>query len=131
MANLVENLAKYLETNAIGTVATDIFIGGLLDSPDNMISINQTGGVQPNRENPIKQPTVQIAVRNTAFDTGLNKITAIYDLLHQMLDSEVLEAGGVDVMTCFAMQEPTHLMKDESDRHIFVCNFVFMLRGSN
>lgn len=131
MPNLIENLAEYLEDNSIGTVATDIFIGGLTDSPDNQINLNQTGGVQPNRQNPIKQPTIQVTVRNTAYDTGLNKITAIYDLLHQANDSVVLEAGGVDMMTCFAMQEPTHLFKDESDRHVFVCNFVFMLRGSN
>jgi len=128
MANLVENLAAYLQAQAIGTVATDIFIGGLIDSPDNQISIDQTGSVEPNRENPIKDPTVQILVRNTAYDTGLNKITAIYDLLHQKNDSIVLEAGGVDVMACFALQEPTHILKDESDRHIFTCNFVFKLR---
>jgi len=131
MANLVENLATYLQANGIGTVATDIFIGGLIDTPDNQTSINQSGGVEPNRENPIKQPTVQIAVRNTAYDTGMAKIEAIYALLHQANDSVVLEAGGVDLMACFAMQEPAHLLKDESDRHIFVCNFVFTLRGSD
>lgn len=131
MPNLVENLAQYLEDNAIGTVATDIFIGGLIDLPDNQISINQTGGVEPNRENPIKQPTVQILVRNTDYGNAITKATAVYDLLHQINDSVVLEAGGVDVMTCFALQEPAYLLLDESNRHIFTCNFVFTLRGSD
>lgn len=131
MANLVENLAQYLEDNSIGTVATDIFIGGLIDTPDNQISINQTGGVEPNRENPIKEPTIQILVRNTDYANALNKITAIYDLLHQANDSVVLEAGGVDLMYCFALQEPAYLLLDTSNRHIFTCNFVFQLRGSD
>ena len=128
---LVENLADYLAAGGVGTVATNIFIGGLTDSPDDQVNLNASGGVEPNRENPIKQPTVQITVRNIAYDTGLLKITTIYDLLHQLNDAAVLASGGVDVMNCFALQEPTHLMKDESDRHIFVCNFVFMLRGSD
>lgn len=130
MARLVDNLAQYLATNSIGTEGTDLFIGVLPATPDNAVMIDQTGGVEPDKYLPIKQPTIQIIVRNKSYTDGLDKITAIYDLLHQFKDYQSLETGGVDVMQIMALQEPTHLQQDDNFRHIFTVNFVIMLRGS-
>jgi len=130
MARLVDNLAQYLENGGIGTQATDLFIGVLPASPDNAIMIDQTGGVEPNKYIPVKEPTIQVLVRNTSYPDGLDKITAIYDLLHRFKDYQSLETGGVDVMQIMALQEPTHLQQDDNNRHIFTVNFVVMLRGS-
>lgn len=123
------DLAEFLQTNGIGTQATNLFIGGLPASPDNCVSIDQSGGLEAERELPIEQPTVQVFVRNSDYTTGLAKIKAIYDLLHQANDTVVLKGGGVDLMTAFAMQEPYHMGVDGNARHLFVCNFVFKLRG--
>ncbi len=130
MARLVDNLLAYFVTQGIvATPGTDGFIGGLVEGgQDNVVSIDQTGGALPDRDIPTEEPTVQVSVRNTDYDAGLDKITSIYDALHQKRDDLVLEAGGVDVMTCFAMQSPVHLGKDENTRHIFTCNFVFKVR---
>lgn len=129
MARLVENIASYLQAQGIGTKATDIFVGLMPDTQDNAIMIDQSGGVTPDKYLPVKKPTVQISVRNTGYLTGLDKITAIYNLLHQKGDNLALEIGGVDVMRIDAMGEPGHLGQDESARHIFSCNFVVRLRG--
>lgn len=125
---LSKNLAEYLEDNAIGTVGTDMFISTMPDSTDNCIMIKDTGGVEPDHYLPIIQPTIQVLVRNSDYTNGMTKINAIKDLLHQKLDDCILEIGGVDVMTCFAMQEPTHLGMDDNERHMFSCNFVFKIR---
>jgi hypothetical protein len=129
MARLVENIATYLAANGIGTKATDIFIGTMPDTLDNCVMIDQTGGVQADRYLPVLKPTVQISVRNTSFLSGLDKISAIYNLLHQKGDNLVLESGGVDVMRIDAMGEPGHLGQDDSSRHLFSCNFVVRLRN--
>lgn len=129
MARLVENLATYLQAQSIGTKATDLFVGTMPDALDNCIMIDQSGGVSPDRYLPVTKPTVQISVRNTDYLTGLDKITAIYNLLHQKGDNLALEAGGVDVMRIDALAEPGHLGQDDSQRHIFTCNFVFRLRN--
>lgn len=129
MARLVENLTAYLQAQGIGTEAVDLFIGTMPDALDNCVMVDQSGGVTPDRYLPIKKPTVQISVRNTSFLTGLDKISAIYNLLHQKGDDLALEIGGVDVMRIDAMGEPGHLGQDDSSRHLFSCNFVFRLRN--
>lgn len=129
MARLVENIASYLQAQGQGTKATDIFIGKMPDALDNAIMVDQSGGVSPDKYLPVKKPTVQISVRNTSYLTGLDKITAIYNLLHQKGDDLALEIGGVDVMRIDAMGEPGHLGQDDSERHIFSCNFIVRLRN--
>lgn len=129
MARLVDNLSQYLIDQSIAVKeGKDIFIGFMPENLGNCIMLDQTGGVEPDKYVPIEQPTVQIMVRNTSYNAGFYKMTAIYHALHQLLDDAVLETGGVDVMTVFALQEPVHLGKDENDRHIFSVNFVFKIR---
>jgi len=132
MARLVDNLATYLVSQGIcGAKGTGIFIGDLPEKQNNAVKIEQTGGVEPDKYLKVEQPTVQVMVRNTSYPNGLDKIKEIYDALHQQGDDLVLEAGGVDVMTVFALQEPTHIGKDANNRHLFVVNFVFKLRGND
>lgn len=132
MARLLDNLAQYLVDEGICTKkGKDVFIGVLPEKQDNAVKLLQTGGLSPDHYLPIEQPTVQVTVRNTAFPAGLDKAKAIYDALHRLGDDAVLETGGVDVMTCFAIQEPFHLGQDENQRHLFVVNFVFKLRGND
>lgn len=129
MARLVENLATYLQTQGIGTKATDIFVGMMPDIPDNCIMIDQTGGVAPDRYLPVSQPTIQISVRNSSYLDGLDKAKAIYNLLHKEDDALVLEASGVDVMVIDAMGEPAHIGQDTNSRHLFSMNFAIKLRN--
>lgn len=132
MARLLDNLVTYLIAEGIATKGgKDIFIGVLPENQDNAVKLNQTGGLEPSHYLPIEQPTVQVMVRNTAFGAGLDKAKAIYDALHRQGDNLLLASGGVDVMTCFAIQEPFHLGQDENQRHLFVVNFVFKLRGND
>lgn len=127
---LLENIAEFLEDNEIGTRGTDIFIGFLGDDGtiDNAVMIDQTGGVQPDRDLPISKPTVQIMVRDKDYTAGLSKLQTIFNLLHGAHDNLVLAAGGVDIMRIYAMNEPQHVERDEEERDIFTCTFVFQLR---
>lgn len=134
MSLLLDDLGVYLQAQSIGTVGTDLFKGILPESPDDCISIDQSGGVEPDRELPLEKPTIQVLVRNDDYATGLTKAKAIYDLLHRAGHDNgaepVLKVGGVDVMDIFAMQEPFHLGKDENERDLFTLNFVFYLRSA-
>ena len=132
MARLLDNLTTYLIAQGVCTKAgKDIFIGMLPEKQDNALKLEQTGGLEPDRYLPIEQPTVQVMVRNTSYPDGLDKAKAVYDALHRKGDDTVLASGGVDMMTCFAIQEPFHLGLDENNRHLFVVNFVFKLRGND
>lgn len=131
---LIDNLSQYLINQGICTAeGTDLFIGKFPDADgntyDNAVMLLDTGGIEPNKYVPIRQLKIQVTVRNTDYATGYAKMKAIRDALHRKGDDVVLEAGGVDLMMCFALQEPTFLGRDESERSLFICNFVFKLRN--
>lgn len=130
MARIVDNLLAYLIAQGVVTTAgTDGFIGELTEGgADNIVALDQTGGVSPDRYIPTEEPTIQVTVRNTSYADGWDKINAIFALLHKKNDALVLESGGVDIMSCFALQSPQHIGEDENTRHIFTCNFVFKVR---
>jgi hypothetical protein len=128
METFIDDVAEYLETNGVGTIAEDIFVDEMPPSPDDVVMVAHTGGLEADRYLPIANPTCQVTVRNTTYSGGITKIYQIFNLLHQKYDNTVLKIGGVDVMKIDAMQEPTPIGRDEASRHIFTCNFVFMIR---
>lgn len=128
MENLLDDLAYYLQQQAVGTMGSTIFISGFAGSQDNQVALVATGGVEPYKDIPIKRPTVQILVRNTDYKAGLTKAYDVFRLLDKKDDKLVLKTGGTDVMQINALQEPTYLGQDENSRHLFTCNYVFMCR---
>jgi len=130
---LLENLAHYLEGQNIGTGGEDLFIGFLGDSVDgtndNVVMIDQTGGATPDIDLPITKNTVQIMVRDRNFENGMTKAKKIFDLLHNAHDGFILEVGGVNVMRIFAINVPQYVGRDEQERDLFTCTFVFQLRN--
>lgn len=126
METFIEDVAQYLEDNNIGTFETDIFVNQLINEPDNQVSVTQGSGAQPSTYVEVARPTVQILVRNTDYDAGWQKMLAIFGLLHQKYDT--IDMGDTDVMKIDALQEPTPLGQDESERYIFTCNFLFTIR---
>lgn len=126
MDNFIEDVVAYLQTNGVGTLATNMFISTFTGSPDNQIMVNHTGGVEPDRDQPLGRPTVQIMVRNTDYKTGFTKARDIFDLLHQKF--AIIKTANTDVMKCDALQEPTYLGLDVEGRYLFTCNFVFVVR---
>jgi len=128
---LLENIAEYLENQGIGTRAQDIFIGFMGDdypAQDNVVMIDQTGGIEPDKYLSIARPTIQITVRNKDHKQGLAKMQDIFDLFHRMQDDDVLVAGGEDIMNVMALNEPQHLLRDDSGRDVFTCTFIFRIR---
>jgi len=130
MAQLLENIAEYLETEGIGTRGEDIFVGYLVDEigNDDIVMIDQIGGVTPDVDLPIAKPTVQIIVRNKDHAAGLSKMQEIFELIHGKHDDLVLAESGTDIMRAYAMNEPQHLDRDDEGRDLFTCTFVFQYR---
>lgn len=128
MKTLLTDLIAYLVAQDIGTAGTDLFLTGFAGDADNQVAIIGTGGVEPYKDIPVARPTVQILVRNTDRQTGLDKAYDIFYLLDKKDDKLVLKTGGVDIMQINALGEPAYLGRDNADRHIYSMNFVFMCR---
>ncbi|MBU1110783.1 minor capsid protein [Patescibacteria group bacterium] len=122
MSHLIDNIADYLASNGVGTVATNIFVGTLPDSPDTCIAVLDTGGSQPDQYIPTKEPTFQILIRSTDYDLGKTKLDLIRSLLHQKSNLQFV-TGGQYCYFVLALSEGGHIGRDLNGFDMFSINF--------
>lgn len=105
--------------SGMGIFGTDIFTGHEPSSPDNCITIYDTGGFAPDVAEDYQRPTIQIRVRNKAYNVGYGVIYAIKKELHGTSRQE----GGVNYTGIWVMSDIIPLGYDSNLREIFTCNF--------
>lgn len=115
---LVEALGYYLESLNIGTVNTeetpgDIFFNTQPDSPDNCITITDTGGYPSDNTGVIRNPTFQIRTRNIDYAAAKEKAEEIYEILHQ---ADNFYLGNFYIYYAEFAGEPAYMGKDENNR---------------
>lgn len=121
MSILAKELAAYLATvSGVGAVGTDIFIGRQPETPNDCITVLETGGQEPSAYTPLSKPTVQIIVRNTSYEAGRTKAATVFDALHQKANSDL---GENYVYYVLAIADVGYLDQDENDRHEWSMNF--------
>jgi hypothetical protein len=119
---LIEQIATYLQNDlSLGTIATDIFIGFLPETPDTCIAVLDTGGVTPNVYVPTKSPTFQVLVRATNYDNGKTVLDSVRGL-HRLFGQ--LVSGQDYFLKLHAISEGGHIGRDEQGRDLFSINFV-------
>ena len=122
MSHLIDEVADYLEDQAVGTVGTDIFVGYLPESPNACIAVLDTGGMQPDPYLPTKEPTFQVFIRATNYDNGKTKLDAVRAILHQKANLQLISAGTYHYFI-LALSEGGHVGRDEIGRDLFSINF--------
>jgi hypothetical protein len=121
MSKPIDDIAKYLQANNIGTLKTDLFETYQPDKPDACIAILDTGGFEPDSYLPTGDPTFQILVRSIDYTTGKAKVDAIVNLLHLKANIQLV-TDGVYFYYIKLMQEPVHLGRDKNERDEFSIN---------
>lgn len=122
MANLISDIASYLEENEVGTVGTTIFKGYLPEKDGTTIAVMNTGGLAPDIYLPTKEPTFQVFIRSASYETGLAILDSVRDLLHQQNNIQLV-SNGIYFYFIFAISEGGHLGRDEAGRDLFSMNF--------
>jgi len=131
MANKpLDNLAKYLEDNEIGTLATDLFKAYLPSEPDDVVVVYDTGGFEPDVYLPIGLPTFQIFVRSVDYTTGKAKVDEIVELVNRKANLQLV-TGGVYFYYLTLMSEPVHIGRDKTERDEFSINVRSKIRRSD
>lgn len=125
----ISDLSYYLESQGIGTRGTSLFIEDMPDVSGLSILLSLSSDL-PEREYGVYKYRVQALVKATTYEEAHNKSVDIFNALHGKDDRLVLKANGADVMTCFAIQTPEPLGRDEKERYVFSTNYEFTLRGS-
>jgi len=118
---LLEDIGGYLEQNGIGVLGTDIFLGQLPPSPDNVVVLYPTGGFAQDLPLPDVKMTAQVLVRDKSYQAGYERIWRIFNLLDGG-ERRFLQAPSGRKMVAQAMQPPFFLQRDENNRFIFVFN---------
>lgn len=118
--SLISDIATQLATAGVGTVATDIFYSSAPDSPAALVAVLDTGGAEPDKYLPTKEPTFQVYVRSSSYALGKAKLDAIRTALHQKAN---VTYGLTYFYFILAMAEGGHIGKDEQGRDEFTINF--------
>lgn len=124
MSYLIEDIANYLQTQGRGTVGTNIFISYMPPDVDGMAVID-TGGMQPDKYIPTKDPTFQIFIRKSSYDEGKALLEAVRGDLHRKAN---ITLGDTYFYFILALSEGGYLGmeemgRDQNGKDIFSINF--------
>lgn len=120
MQEMLEALGSLLSVNTQ--------YGQLPDSPDNIILLNFSGGNTPRRsfgirKPTIKEPSIQLMVRQTSYLSAAYEINRCADILLEVIG----DYGGKTITKISQLSDVLHLGRDEKNRYMFSVNFVVQL----
>jgi hypothetical protein len=123
--DLLVDLATYLDTQTAWTLATDLFIGYLPESPDGATVLHEYPGNPPletmgvDAQPAVIRPRVQIEARDATYPLARARSRLAYQRLVLLTNTTV---NGAYYERVDPLQEPFALRNDESDRWVFVFN---------
>ena len=117
---MLKEIGTYLQSQGIGTLGTDLFLGLMSDQPDNCIALFEYAGSPPDLHWNGEYPGLQVRVRNKSYRAGREKIQQIYELLHG-LHNQIF--SGTRYLLIKARGSPEVLKRDANNRIELFVNF--------
>lgn len=124
---MITEIAQHIHNNSLASLATNLFIGHMPESPDNCVAILETGGLTPDIDLPTKKPTFQVLIRNTSYATGRALMLSIRSLFHQKYNTQLIN-NGTYFLYINVQGEGGHIGRDAIGRDEFSINFVCEIR---
>lgn len=120
--SMISDIATYLAAQGLGTVGTDIFYSYLPDAGDDLLTVLDTGGQQPDIYLPTKEPTFQILIRASTYTAGKTKLDSVRTALHNKYQTTI---GSTYFFFIQAASEGGHLGRNPDTRGLdeFSINF--------
>lgn len=100
-----------------------VYEGNEAPSPDNAVTVYDTGGGQANADGPLYDPTIQVRVRSLSYATGYTKALAIRDLL-MIRTARII--GSWHYTGFWLISDVAKIGRDDIDRELFTVNFRLM-----
>ena len=124
---ILEALGDYLQTNSVGTLGTNIFLGKMPASPDYCVTLYEYEGMAPVESfggNPydIDMPRIQVVVRGARDDypTARDGVNTIRGLLADLTDITI---SSTKVLRVASLGAFVPLGLDDKDRPRIAANF--------
>ena len=116
MKSPAHQLALYL-----GNAGVVCGVGQEPPQPDNVVTLYDTGGAGPVLyEGQLRQPTIQVRVRNTSYPEAYNLQNDIFGILNAIVDQEI---DGSQFIGCWMQSEIISIGRDDNNRHILTSNY--------
>lgn len=123
---VINDIADYICANISGqTKGENVYKAFQPDTPDDCITIIDTGGALPNRYIPTADPSFQVLVRASEYGDAQSLVDSLVDLLHQKVGSTI---GSHYYYSIFLLGEPGYIGRDDKDRYEFSMNFIAHIR---
>ena len=126
MSALVTDIATILEGDGVGTLGTDIFASKEPDSPDNCITIYNTGGLPDDCIDLTSKDelcTFQIRVRNNNYISAYTVMDAVRDSIEKSKYNVITDSNGSTYYSIWSTNLPLDLQRDTTNRSIVTQNY--------
>lgn len=119
MLDFYVGLAQYLETNGVGTIQQDLWVGPMPDEPIACSCVLGTGGARIQGQ-PVHRSTFQILCRNNLYQPGARLNEKVFGLLDEKWDAVCPAYSG----KTFFINEPDEFYRDQNRHFVFFLNVV-------
>jgi hypothetical protein len=120
---MLKEIGTYLQSQGIGNLGTDLFLGLMPDQPDDCIALFQYAGSPPDLHWEGEYPRLQVRVRDKSYAAARAKIGTVAALLHG-LHEQVL--SDTRYLLIKALGSPEVLKRDANNRIEIFVNFEIM-----
>lgn len=128
---ILDALGAYLQTQGVGTLATDIFLARMPDAPDACVTLFENQGVGPdhtfgNSVKAIDHQRVRVycrAARND-YPTARTQAVSVRAILGAIRNTTL---SSVSIMCVLSTSELYPLSRDGDDRAIIGCDYTVWL----
>ena len=117
---MLKEIGTYLQSQGIGTLGADIFLGLMPDQPDNCIALFEYAGSPPDLHWNGEYSGLQVRVRDKSYPAGRAKIEQIARVLHGLHETVL---GGTRYLLVKARGSPEVLKRDANNRVELFVNF--------
>lgn len=127
MRSPAHDIALYLEEQGVGTFASElgwsINVSREPNSPDDAITIYDTGGNEADPENEIYEPTIQVRVRAESYTDAYSKHNEIRDILIIPTSRTLGASDDTFYIGIWMQSDILSLGRDDHDKHILTANY--------
>jgi hypothetical protein len=117
---MLKEIGTYLQSQGIGTLGANLFLGLMPDQPDNCIALFEYAGSPPDLHWPGEYPGLQVRVRDKSYAAARSKIREVMAALHGLHEQTL---SGTRYLLIKARGSPEILKRDASNRIELVLNF--------
>lgn len=127
-------IAKDLETQGFGTLATDLFINRVPSEPNNVVVVLDGPHMNPDNNNYVYyEPTVEVLLRGTAYETLYKKAMNILEYLNKKTNYTYTDDEAIEwhIVCLLHLNGPFPLGVDDDERSLISVNFRLQIEPNN